>query len=120
MTTNRNDSSNKGDNKKKYRFRDKKKKKFQKIMSRACAALSNFDFSSEDFPSSEEDEKLNCKKGNFTDLWLIGKSSRNVSDSDSDVSDDLSFESLSLRFAELENASCNEDKLFCKVFRENK
>jgi hypothetical protein len=28
-----NDSSNKGDDKKKYRFRDKKKKKFQKIMS---------------------------------------------------------------------------------------
>jgi hypothetical protein len=31
--TNRNDSSNKGDDKKKYCFRDKKKKKFQKIMS---------------------------------------------------------------------------------------
>jgi hypothetical protein len=31
--TNRNDSSNKGDNKKKYRFRDNKKKKLQKIMS---------------------------------------------------------------------------------------
>jgi hypothetical protein len=30
--TNRNDY-NKGDNKKKYRFRDKKKKKFQKMMS---------------------------------------------------------------------------------------
>jgi hypothetical protein len=30
--TNRNDSSNKRDNKKKYRFGDKKKKKFQKIM----------------------------------------------------------------------------------------
>jgi hypothetical protein len=31
--TNQNDSSDKGDKKKKYRFRDKKKKKFQKIMS---------------------------------------------------------------------------------------
>jgi hypothetical protein len=40
---NRNDSSNKGESKKKYRFRDKKKK-FQKMMSRACAALSDLDF----------------------------------------------------------------------------
>jgi hypothetical protein len=44
--------ANKGDSKKKNRFRDKKKKKFQKIMSRACAALSDFDFSSEDSSSS--------------------------------------------------------------------
>jgi hypothetical protein len=40
---------NKGDNKKKNCFGDKKKKKkFQKIISRACAALRDFDFSSED------------------------------------------------------------------------
>jgi hypothetical protein len=50
----------------------------------------------------------------------MGKSSRNVFDSDSDVSDDLSFESLSLRVIELENALRNQDKLLCKVFRENK
>jgi hypothetical protein len=50
----------------------------------------------------------------------MGKSSRKVFDSNSDVSDDLSFESLSLRIAELENALCNQDKFFCKVFRENK
>jgi hypothetical protein len=37
---NRNDSSDKGEDKKKYHFGDKKKKKFQKMMSRACAALS--------------------------------------------------------------------------------
>jgi hypothetical protein len=37
----------------------------------------------------------------------MDKSSRNISDSNSDVSDDLSFESLSLRIAELENALCN-------------
>jgi hypothetical protein len=43
-----------------------------------------------------------------------------MGDSDSDVSDDLSFESLSLRVAELENALYNQDKLFCKVFYENK
>jgi hypothetical protein len=71
---NRNDSSNKGDNKKKNRFEDKKKK-LQKIMFRACVALSDFDFSSEDSSSSEEDEKIKCKKGDFTRLCLMGKSS---------------------------------------------
>jgi hypothetical protein len=117
---NKYDYNNKGDNKKKNRFRDNNKKKFQKIMSRACAALSNFNFSSEDSSSSEEDEKIKCKKGDFTGLWLISKSSRNDSDSDSDVSDDLSFESLSFKIVKLENALCNQDKLLCKVFRENK
>jgi hypothetical protein len=117
--TNQNDSSNKGDNKK-YHFGDKKKKKkFQKIMSRACAALSDFDFSSEDSSSLQEDEKPKCKKCDFTGLCLMGKSSRNISDFDSDVSDDLSLESLSLRVAELENALCNQDKLLYMVFREN-
>jgi hypothetical protein len=53
--TNRNDYS-KGNNNKKNRFKDKKKNKFQKIMSRVCAALSDFDFSSEDSSSSEEDD----------------------------------------------------------------
>jgi hypothetical protein len=105
--TNQNNSSNKGDDRKKYRFRDKKKKKFQKIMSQACAALSDFDFSSEDSSSSKEDKKAKRKQGDFTSLCLTGKSSRNISDSDSDVSDDLSFESLSLRVIELENALCN-------------
>jgi hypothetical protein len=71
-----NDSSNKGDGKKKYRFGDKKKnKKFQKMMSRACAALNDFDFSSDDSSSSEEDEKPKCKIGDFTGLCLMGKSS---------------------------------------------
>jgi hypothetical protein len=55
--TNQTDSSNKDDHKKNNRFRDKKKK-FQKIMSRACAALSDFVFSSDDSSSSEEDEKV--------------------------------------------------------------
>jgi regulator of replication initiation timing len=50
----------------------------------------------------------------------MGKSSRNAFDSDSDVSDDISFESLSLRVNELENAICNQDKLLCRVFCENK
>jgi hypothetical protein len=116
---NRNDSSNKSDNKK-YRFTDKKKKKFQKIMSRVCAALSDFDFSSDDSSSSEGDEKVKCKQCNFTGLCLMDKSSRNISDSDFDVCDDLSPESLSLRVIELENALCNQDKLLCKIFCENK
>jgi hypothetical protein len=116
---NRNDSSNKGDDKKKYRF-VKKKKKFQKIMSRACAALSDFDFSNDDSSSSEEDEMVKHKQANFSGLCLMGKSSRNISDSDSDVSDYLSPESLSFRVIELESALCNQDKLLYKVFDENK
>jgi hypothetical protein len=118
---NRNDYSNNGDNKKKNCFGDNNnKKKFQKIMSQACTALSNFDFSSEYSSSSEEDEKIKCKKGDFTRLCLISKSSRNDSDSVSVVSDDLSFKCLSYKVVELENTLCNQDKLLCKVFRENK
>jgi hypothetical protein len=50
----------------------------------------------------------------------MSKSSRHISNSDSDVSDDSSPESLLLRVVELENVLCNQDKLLCKVFRENK
>jgi hypothetical protein len=82
----------KGDDKKKYRFG--KKKKFQKMMLRACATFSDIDFSSEDSSNSEENEKLKGKTDDFTDLCLIGKSSRHISDSD--VNDDLSLEGLSL------------------------
>jgi hypothetical protein len=74
--TNQNDYS-KSDNKKKNRFGDKKKK-FQKIMSRLCAALSDFDFSSNDSSSSKEDEKVKRKQGDFTGLCLMGKSSRSL------------------------------------------
>jgi hypothetical protein len=92
---NRNDSSGKGEGKKKYHFGDnKKKKKFQKMMSRACAALSDLDFSSNDSSSSEEDERPKHKTGDFTSLCLMGKSSRHISDSD--VSDDSSPEGLFL------------------------
>jgi hypothetical protein len=87
-------------------------------MSRACAALSDFDFSSDDSSISEEEEKVKRKQGDFTGLCLMDKSSRNISDSD--VSEDLSFEFLSLRVAELENSLCNQDKLLCKVLRRNK
>jgi hypothetical protein len=73
--TNRNDYSNNGDNNKKIHFGDNNnKKKFQKIMSRACAALSKFDFLSEDSSSLEEDEKIKNRKGDFIELCLIGKS----------------------------------------------
>jgi hypothetical protein len=89
-------------------------------MSRACATLSDFNFSSDDYFSSEEDEKVKHKQYDFTGLCLMGKSSRNISDSDSNVSDDLSPKSLSLRVIELENVSCNQDKLLYKVLRENK
>jgi hypothetical protein len=87
---------NKDDNKKKYRFGDKKKKKFQKMMSRACAAISDLDFPSDDSSSFEEDERPKRKTGDFTSLCLMGKSSRHIFDSNSDVSDDSSPEGLSL------------------------
>jgi hypothetical protein len=76
-------------------------------MSQACATLSDFDFSSDDSSSSKEDEKPKSKKDDFTGLCLMGKSLRNISNSDSDVSGDLSSESLSLRVVELESALCN-------------
>jgi hypothetical protein len=84
------------------------------MMSRACAALSNLDFFSGDSSCSEEDEKPKCKKDNFTDLCLMGKSSIHISDSD--VSDDLSPDDLSLRVVELENALCNQDRFFARFF----
>jgi hypothetical protein len=115
-----NDSSDKGEGKKKYHFGDKKKKKFQKMMSRACAALSDLNFSSDDSSISEEDDRPKRKTGDFTGLCLMGKLSRHISDSDSDVSDDSSLEGLSLRVAEPKNALCNQGKLLCKIFRENK
>jgi hypothetical protein len=76
--TKRNDYS-KGDDKKKYHFGDNKKKKFQKMMSRVCAALSDLDFSSDDSSSLEEDERPKRKTDNFTGLYLMGKSSQHIS-----------------------------------------
>jgi hypothetical protein len=64
-----------------------------------------------------------CKKWvlhDFTSLCRMGKASRHISDSDSNVSDDSSPESLSSRVVELENALCNQDKLLCKIFHKNK
>jgi hypothetical protein len=74
-------------------------------MSRACAALSDFDFFRDDSCSLKEDEKVKHKQADFTSLCLMGKSYRNISDSD--ISDDLSPESLSFRVIELKNALCN-------------
>jgi hypothetical protein len=72
--TKRNDYT-KGDDKKKYRFKGKKKKKFQKMMSRACAALNDLNFSSDDSSNSEKDEKPKRKTGDFIGLCLMSKSS---------------------------------------------
>jgi hypothetical protein len=68
----------------------KKKKRFQKMMSWACATLSDLNFSSNNSFSSGEDKKVKHKTGDFIGLYLMGKSSRLISDSDSDISDDLS------------------------------
>jgi hypothetical protein len=88
------------------------------MMSQVCAALNDLDFSSDDSSSSEEDERPKRKTGDFTSLYLTGKSSWHISVFD--VSDDSSPEGLSLRVAELENALCNQDRLLGKVFRLNK
>jgi hypothetical protein len=64
------------------------------MMSRACATLSNVDFSSDDSSSSEGDERPKRKTVDFNGLCLMGKSLWHISDSD--VSDDSSSEDLSL------------------------
>jgi hypothetical protein len=78
--------------------------------------LSDIDFSCEDSSSSKEDEKVNYKKreGDFTGLCLMarGRSLRNNSDSDSDVSDDLTYDSLSSKVHKLEDALCSQDNYF--------
>jgi hypothetical protein len=45
------------------------------MISRACAALSDLDFSSDDSSSSEEDEGPKRKTGDFIGICLMGKSS---------------------------------------------
>jgi hypothetical protein len=90
------------------------------MISQAYAAISDLDFSSDDSSSSEEDENVKRKSGDFTCLCFMGKSFRHISDSDSNVSNDLSPNGLSLRTVEFENALCNQDKLLCKIFCENK
>jgi hypothetical protein len=58
------------------------------MMSRACVALSDLDFSSDDSSISEEDEKVKRKPRDFTGLCLVGKSSRHISNSVSNVMDE--------------------------------
>jgi hypothetical protein len=121
---------------KKYEYSDKnnynnknnykKKRNIKKIISRACVTLGDFNFSSEDSSSSEDDDKANYKKkeGDFTGLCLVamGRSLWNNSDfdSDSDVSDDLTYDCLSSKMCKLEDALCSQDKLLCRIFCENK
>jgi hypothetical protein len=52
----------------------------------------------------------------------LGRSSWNNphSDSDFDISDDLTYDGLSFRVHKLEDALCSQDKLLCIVFRKNK
>jgi hypothetical protein len=76
-------------------------------MSWECAVLSDFNFSSDDSSSSEDDEKVKRKQGDFTGICLMGKSLRNISDPDSDISDDLYPKSLSFRVVKLKSALCN-------------
>jgi hypothetical protein len=76
-----------------------------------CAALSDLNFASDDSSSSEEDEKVKRKPGDFIGLCLMGKSLRHISNSDSNVSDDLSseglfLESLSLKMSFVTKISC--------------
>jgi hypothetical protein len=122
--SNKNDYNNKNDYKKKNRFEDKMKKNINKIMFQACAALSDFDFSYEDSSSSKEDEKISYKKkeDDFTGLCLMtkGGSSWNDSDSNSDVSDDLTYDGLSSKVHKLENALCSQDKFLFRVFLRTK
>jgi hypothetical protein len=49
-----------------------------------------------------------------------GRSSWNNSDSDSDVSEDLTYDGLSSKVHRHEDALCSQDKLLCRVFCENK
>jgi hypothetical protein len=46
----------------------------------------------------------------------MDKSTGHIFDFDSDMSDDLSPDDLSLIIIEFENALCNQDKLLYKVF----
>jgi hypothetical protein len=66
------------------------------MMSRVCTALSDLNFFGDDSSSSDTDERSKHKTDDFTGLCLMGKSSRHISNSDSDVSDDSSPEGLSL------------------------
>jgi hypothetical protein len=84
--------------------------------------LSDFDFSGENSSSSEEDEKVNHnkKEGDLIKLCLMTKGGSSWNDSDSDVSDDLTYDGLSSNVHKLEDALCSKDKLLCRVFHENK
>jgi hypothetical protein len=83
--------------------------------------LSDINFSSEDSSSSEENEKVNYKKeDDFTRLCLITKGGSSRNDSDSDVSDDLTYDGLSSKLHKLEDALCSQENFLCRVFHENK
>jgi hypothetical protein len=49
-----------------------------------------------------------------------GGSSQNDYTSDSDVSDDLTYDGHSSKVHKIEDALCSQDELLCRVFHENK
>jgi hypothetical protein len=73
-----------------------------------------------DSSSSEEDENVNYKKreDDLTGLYLMvkGRSLWNNSYSDSDVSDNLTYDGVSSKVHKLEDALCCQGKLLCRVF----
>jgi hypothetical protein len=73
-----------------------------------------------DSSSSEEDENANYKKreDDLTGLYLMvkGRSLWNNSYSDSDVSDNLTYDGVSSKVHKLEDALCCQGKLLCRVF----
>jgi hypothetical protein len=80
--------------------------------------LSDFDFSSKNSSSSEEDEKVNYKKkeGDFIGLCLMTKGGSSWNDSDSDACDDITYDGLSCKVHKLEDVLCSQDKLLYRVF----
>jgi hypothetical protein len=53
-------------------------------------------------------------------LCLKTKGGSSWNKSDSDVSDDLTYDGLSSKVHKLKDALCSQDKLLCRVFCENK
>jgi hypothetical protein len=86
------------------------------MMSRACAALNDLDFSNDDSSNSKEDERLKRKTGDFTGLCLMGKSLWYISDYDSDVSDDSSPERLFLESPNLKMLFATKTSCLVKSF----
>jgi hypothetical protein len=66
--------------------------------------------------------KVNYKKkeDDFPGLCLMAKGRSSQNNSDSDVSDDLTYDDFSSKVNKLEDALCSQDNWLCRVFCENK